>query len=75
MSLTFPLFNVASAQEVPFGIPHYVQYILRGLTSVLLCVPLIFADSEIVTEIVCIFHSGYFDYKGALEQFLSHTAL
>ena len=36
--LIFSLFNVASAQQVPFGIPQYVQCILHGLTSVLLCV-------------------------------------
>ena len=46
MGLIFSLFDVALAQEVPFGIPQYVQCILHGLTSVLLCVPLIFADSE-----------------------------
>ena len=45
-SLTFSLFDVAWAQEVPFGIPQYVQCVLHGLTSVLLCVPFIFADSE-----------------------------
>ena len=44
--LIFSLFDVASAREVPFGIPLYVQRILQGLTSVLLCVPFIFADSE-----------------------------
>ena len=44
--LIFSLFNVASAREVPFGIPLYVQCILQGLTSVLLYVPFIFADSE-----------------------------
>ena len=44
--LIVSLFDVASAREVPFGIPQYVQYILHGLTSVLLCVPFIFADSE-----------------------------
>ena len=38
-SLIFSLFDVASASQVPFGI-------LQGLTSVLLCVPFIFADSE-----------------------------
>ena len=55
---------------MPFGIQQYIQYILHGLTSVLLCVPFIFADSEsvdlaiacdgfsFVMEIVCIFHSG-----------------
>ena len=46
MGLIFSLFDVVSAQEVPFGIPQYVQYILHGLTSVLLCVPFIFVDSE-----------------------------
>ena len=46
--LIFSLFDVASAREVPFGIPRYVQYILHGLilTSVLFYVPFIFADSE-----------------------------
>ena len=44
--LIFSLFDVASAREVPFGIPLYVQCILLGLTSVLLCVPFIFADCE-----------------------------
>ena len=46
MSLIFPLFEVALAREVPFDIPQYVQCILHRLTSVLLCVPFIFADSE-----------------------------
>jgi len=46
MGLIFLLFDVASARKVPFGIPQYVQCILQGLTSVLLCVPFIFADSE-----------------------------
>jgi len=44
--LIFSLFDVASAREVPFGTPQYVQCILQGLTSVVLCVPFIFADSE-----------------------------
>ena len=44
--LIFLLFNVASAREVPFGIPQYIQCILEGFTSVLLCIPFIFADSE-----------------------------
>jgi len=44
--LIFSLFDVASAREVPFGIPQYVQCILQGLTSILLCVQFIFADSE-----------------------------
>jgi len=37
----FSLFNVASAREMPFAIPLYMQCILCGLTSVLLCVPFI----------------------------------
>jgi len=44
--LIFSLFDIASAREVPFGTPQYVQCILQGLTSFLLCVPFIFADSE-----------------------------
>ena len=44
--LTFSLFDVASVGHVPFGILQYLQCILHGLTSVLFCVPFIFADSE-----------------------------
>ena len=44
--LIFSLFDVALARHVPFGLLQYVQCILRGFTSVLLCVPFIFADSE-----------------------------
>ena len=44
--LIFSFFNITSAREVPFGIPQYIQCILHGLTSVLLCLPFIFADSE-----------------------------
>ena len=36
--LIFSLFDVNSAREVPFGIPQYVQCIIQGLISVLLCV-------------------------------------
>ena len=72
--LIFSLFNFTSAQEVSFGILQYIQFIIHGLTSILLCVPFTFADSErcqfggtcdglCVTEIVCNFHSGYFDYR------------
>ena len=46
MDLIFSLFDVAYALEVPFGILQYVQCILHGLTSVFLCIPFIFADSE-----------------------------
>ena len=44
--LIFSLFDIASAREVVFFIPQYAQYILQELTSVLLCVPFTFADSE-----------------------------
>jgi len=43
MGLIFSLFDVASARDVPFGTLQYVQCILQGFTSVLLCVPFIFA--------------------------------
>ena len=46
MELIFSLFNVTSARHMPFGTQQYVQCILHELTSVLLCVPFIFADSE-----------------------------
>jgi len=84
MGLIFSLFDVVSAQEVPFGIP---QCILQGLTSVLLCVPFIFGNSEkhwvvapdgflCVTEIVHIFRSGYLDYRDAFQAVLgSHCCI
>ena len=37
MGLIFSLFDIASAQQVPFGIPQCVQCILHGLTSPPLC--------------------------------------
>jgi len=46
MGLIFSLFNIASAREVPFAIPLYMQCILRGLTTALLCVPFIFVHHE-----------------------------
>ena len=86
MGLIFSLFDIASARQVPFGVLQYIQYILHGLTSVLLCVPLgvpfIFADSEkcrfggsmrwlpFESEIVHIFHSGYSDCRGAFQTVL-----
>ena len=36
--LIFSLFDITFAREMPFGVPQYVQCILHGLTSVLLCV-------------------------------------
>jgi len=44
--LIFSLFDITSVREVPFGILQYIQCVLQGLTSVLLCVPFIFANSE-----------------------------
>ena len=44
--LTISLFHIASAGHMSFGILQYIQCILHGLTSVFLCVPFIFADSE-----------------------------
>ena len=73
--LIFSLFDVTSAGHMPFGILQYVECILHGLTSVLFCVPFIFADSErcrfggsawwllFIMEIIHIFHSDYFDCR------------
>ena len=48
--LIFSLFDVTSAQEMPFGIPQYVQCILHGLTSVFL----LFSCSQTTTfSFVC----------------------
>jgi len=75
-SVTFSLFNVALAQEVPFG--HTVVHTMHSLCSILFCIPLIFAASNknvnlmmvfFVTEFVLIKqlcnrltmkHNGYF---------------
>ena len=45
-SLIFSLFDITLAWDMPFGILQYVQCILQWLTSVLLCVSFILADSE-----------------------------
>ena len=52
MGLIFSLFDITSAGHVSFGILQYVQCILHGLTSVLLCVPFIFADRKDVDLVV-----------------------
>ena len=44
--LIFSLFDVALAQQVPFGILQNVQCIIHGLTTVLLCVPFIFVTGK-----------------------------
>jgi len=44
--LIFSLFDVASAREVSFAIPLYMQCILHECTSILLCVPFIFGHHE-----------------------------
>jgi len=70
----FLLFDIASTQEVPFAIPLFVQCILRGVTSALLCVPYIFAHHEkcwgkwwlpFVTEIIHNFYSSYLDCRSS----------
>jgi len=68
-SLIFSLFDIALAREVPFGMPQYIEYILHGLTSVLLCVPFIFVNSDLVVVrdgflcVMAYFHSGYLDLQ------------
>jgi len=44
--LIFLLFDVVSAQEVPFAIPLYMQCILHELSMAFLCVPFIFVHHE-----------------------------
>jgi len=44
--LIFSLFDIASARAMPFAILLYIQCILHGLTTVLLCVPFIFVHHE-----------------------------
>jgi len=75
------IFDIASAQEVPFSIPQYIQCILHRLTSVLLCAPFIFADSEVCSEVLIwwlhmmaffVFimetvYSGYLDYRSSFD--------
>jgi len=46
IGLIFSLFDVASAREVPFAIPLYIQCVLYGLSMALLCVPFIFVYHE-----------------------------
>ena len=57
MDLIFSLFDIVLAGHVPFGRPQYIQRILHGLTSVLLCIPFIFADSESIDLVVA--HDGF----------------
>ena len=68
------IFSLCFSQEVLFGILQYVQYILCGLTSVLLCIPftVVFLLTAKSVNLVVprdyddhVFHSGYFNYRGA----------
>jgi len=78
--LIFSLFNVASAWEVPFGVPLFMQCILHGLTFVSHS-PLLTTKSvdfvvgtwwfPFVMEIICDFHSDYFDCRGSVCFFLN----
>jgi len=86
MGLIFSLFNITSAEEVPFGMPQYVQWIPHELTDVLLCMPFIFADSRkcqfgggmcwlpFTTEIVYIFVVATLITKELCEQLLIRIA-
>ena len=72
--LIFLLFDVASAREMPFGVPQYVQCIPQALTvpvssfASLLTVKnvnLVVARDGFLCEMksVCIFHGGYLLFK------------
>jgi len=59
--LIFSLFDIASTQEVPFGIPQYVQCILHGLT-----VPVPSHSSLLTTKSVnlMVAHNGFLFFMG-----------
>jgi len=46
--LIFSFFDVISVRDVPFAILLYIQSILHGLTSVLLCVQVIVKSVDFV---------------------------
>jgi len=69
-------FNITSAQEVTFEMLLHIQSILYELTSAFLCVLFIFVHHKSLDfvvgmwwlpEIVCNFHSGYFDCRGSFQ--------
>jgi len=71
----FLLYDITSAQEMPFAMPLYIRCILHGLTRALLCVPFIFTHTKSVDfvavtwwlqflmEIIRNSHSCYFDCR------------
>ena len=63
--LILSLFNIASAREVAFGTPQYVQWILHGLTNGFLCrteSSVFFILTTLITEVL-------------FEKFLIYTAV
>ena len=72
-ALIFSLFDVTSAQEVPFGIPQYIKCILHGHTSLLLCLPLIFADNKSIDFVVA--HDCYLCITETLMFFAVSTSI
>jgi len=91
MDSFFSLFDVASAQEVPFGISQYIQYYIFFVDSsvssfVFHSALLTMKSVDFVVEqdgflckteslIVCIFHRDYFDNRGAFKKFVICTAV
>ena len=73
MGLIFLLFDIASAWEVPFG--HTTVDLLVSslvfhsslLTAKSANLAVAHDDFLCVKEIVCVFHSGYFDYRSAFD--------
>ena len=83
MGLSFSLFNITSAQEMPFGMPQFVQCILQRLSSVLLCTSFLLTVTSINLVVE---HNGFlFVTKNFIvatlitevlsKQFLIHTAV
>ena len=61
------LFNIASSQDVPFCQPQDVQCMHHGLTFVLLCVPVLFADKG-----RCQFVIARYGFPQAVREFHSY---
>jgi len=68
----FSLFDIASAREVPFGILQYIpvsSFVCHSSLLTARSVDLVVARDGFffAKEIIHIFYSGYFDYKGTFQ--------
>jgi len=83
MGLIFSLFNVASAREVPYGIPYSTCnvffrdlpvsfFVFHSSLLTVKSIGLVVARDGFlcITKIVHIFHGAYLDYRGAFQTVL-----